>query len=80
MGQIVPIFHPAVSGSPHDCDCWLTVVSGSSCTCSRPRKERQNIRLTYSDNYPYLVRGYPSNHVVFVSYRLDTGSDLPLYI
>jgi hypothetical protein len=26
---------------------------------------------------PYLVRGYLSNHVGFVGYRLGMGSDLP---
>jgi hypothetical protein len=31
-------------------------------------------------DYPYLVRGYPSNHVGFVSYRLEMGPGFPLYI
>jgi hypothetical protein len=31
-----------------------------------------------SGDYPYLMCGYPSNHVGFVSYRLHP--DLPLYI
>jgi hypothetical protein len=31
-------------------------------------------------DYPYLVRGYPSNHMGFVGYRLGTSLDLPLYI
>jgi hypothetical protein len=29
-----------------------------------------------SGDYPYLVRGYPSNHVGVVGYLLGTGSDL----
>jgi hypothetical protein len=33
-----------------------------------------------SNDYPYFVCGYPSNHVGFVIYRLVTGPDLPLYI
>jgi hypothetical protein len=33
-----------------------------------------------SSDYPYLVHGYPSNHMGFVSYRLGTGLDLPLSI
>jgi hypothetical protein len=30
-----------------------------------------------SDDYPYLVRGYPSNHVGFVGYRLEISPYLP---
>jgi hypothetical protein len=30
-----------------------------------------------SDDYLYLMRGYPSNHMGSVSYRLGTGPDLP---
>jgi hypothetical protein len=30
-----------------------------------------------SSDYPYLVCGYPSNHVGFIWYRLGTGPDLP---
>jgi hypothetical protein len=34
-----------------------------------------------SGDYPYLVRGYPSNRVEFVSYRIGTGPDSPyLYL
>jgi hypothetical protein len=33
-----------------------------------------------SDDYPYFVRGYSFNYVGFVSYHLETGPDLPLYI
>jgi hypothetical protein len=37
------------------------------------------IHLVDSGDYPYLGRGYPSNNVVSVSYRLGTYIDLPLY-
>jgi hypothetical protein len=30
-----------------------------------------------SGDYPYLMRGYLSNHVGFVGYRLGTDRDLP---
>jgi hypothetical protein len=30
-----------------------------------------------SGDYPYLMCGYPSNHVRFVSYHLGMGPDLP---
>jgi hypothetical protein len=30
-------------------------------------------------NYPYLVRGYPSNHVGSVGYRLGTSPNLHIY-
>jgi hypothetical protein len=33
-------------------------------------------QINFGD-YPYLMRGYPSNHVEFVNYRLGTGPDLP---
>jgi hypothetical protein len=33
-----------------------------------------------SSDYSYLVCGYPSNYVRFVSFCLETGSDLLLYI
>jgi hypothetical protein len=33
-----------------------------------------------ADDYPYLMRNYPSNHVGFVSYRIGMDPDLPLYI
>jgi hypothetical protein len=32
-----------------------------------------------SGNYPYLVRGYPSNHVGVVGYLLGIGPDLLPY-
>jgi hypothetical protein len=32
-----------------------------------------------SGDYTYLVRGYLSNHVEYVSYRLGTGPDLLPY-
>jgi hypothetical protein len=32
-----------------------------------------------SGDYPYLVRGYPSNHVGVVGYLLGTGPDLLPY-
>jgi hypothetical protein len=41
------------------------------------RALRDQINLA---DYPYLMCGYLSNHVGFVSYRLGTGPDLPLYI
>jgi hypothetical protein len=34
----------------------------------------------WRSDYPYLVHGYPSNHMGFVSYRLRIGPNLPLYI
>jgi hypothetical protein len=30
-----------------------------------------------SDDYPYLMCGYPSNHVGFIGYRLEISPDLP---
>jgi hypothetical protein len=30
-----------------------------------------------SGGYPYLVHGYPPNHVGFIGYRLGMGLDLP---
>jgi hypothetical protein len=30
-----------------------------------------------ADDYPYLMRNYPSNHVGFVSYRIGTDPDIP---
>jgi hypothetical protein len=32
-----------------------------------------------SDDFPYLVRGYPSNHVGVVGYLLGIGPDLLPY-
>jgi hypothetical protein len=32
--------------------------------------------LINSGDYPYLVRGYPSNHVGVVGYLLETDPDL----
>jgi hypothetical protein len=51
-----------------------TKSGGHSCDhqkCGRSRDQRN------SDDYSYLVRGNPSNHVEFISYRLGTGPDLP---
>jgi hypothetical protein len=53
--------------------CWTPKVTDEAQTV-RPRDQIK------SDNYFYLVCGYPSNHLKFVSYRLRTGLDLPLYI
>jgi hypothetical protein len=33
-----------------------------------------------SGDNPYLVCGYPSNHIGFVGYHLGTSPDLPVYI
>ena len=44
--------------------------------------EHQNYRTDHAphdhinlDDYPYLIRGYPFNHVGSIGYRLETGSD-----
>jgi hypothetical protein len=39
----------------------------------RPRDQINSV------DYPYLVRGYPSNHVSVVGYLLETGPDLLPY-
>jgi hypothetical protein len=44
-----------------------------------PRRSAPHDQINSSD-YPYLVRGYLSNHVGFVSYCLETSPDLPIYI
>jgi hypothetical protein len=49
-------------------------VADSSTLGSRRCAPRDQIN---SDDHLYLVRGYPSNYVGIVSYRLGTGADLP---
>jgi hypothetical protein len=43
-----------------------------------PEGPRPKVRLTRAIIL-YLVRGYPYNHVEFISYCLGTGSDPPIY-
>jgi hypothetical protein len=44
-----------------------------------PRRSTPRDQINTGD-YPYFMCGYSSNHVGFVSYRLGTGPDIPLYM
>jgi hypothetical protein len=57
--------------------CWTLKAADS--LALGPRRSVPCNQVNLGD-YPYLVRGYPSNHVGSVSYRLEMGPDFPLYI
>jgi hypothetical protein len=64
-------------GSPSSTKSQGHVLNTKSGERSSSRAPRDQID---SGDYPYLVRGYPSNHVRSVGYCLGTTLDLPLYI
>jgi hypothetical protein len=67
-------------GNSHHLD-GLVVLSTKSDEWSDPWAQtvRSPRDQNNSDDYPYLVRGYPSNHVGSIGYRLGTGPDLLPY-